>query len=105
MRLNWKYIYPIPPPRIGNNVYIGPGAVIDGDIEIADGIAIGANSFVNKSFTEPEITIAGCPAKEISDKGSQKCWLRFTEILRKKKPEANIEKARSIAGDLEQYFL
>ena len=58
-------------PRIGNNVYIGPGAKIFGDIEIADGIAIGANAVVNKSFLEPNIDIAGVPAKKIGDKGSR----------------------------------
>jgi serine O-acetyltransferase len=57
-------------PRIGNNVYIGPGARIFGDIEIADGIAVGANSVVNRSFLEPGITIAGIPARKVSDKGS-----------------------------------
>lgn len=57
-------------PKIGNNVYIGPGVKIFGDIEIADNIAIGANSVVNKSFLEPGITIAGVPAKKISNKGS-----------------------------------
>jgi serine O-acetyltransferase len=74
--------YPAPAPRIGNNVFIGPGAVIDGDIEIADGIAIGANSYVNKSFLDSGITLAGCPARKISDKGSKDCWFRATEILR-----------------------
>lgn len=58
-------------PKIGNNVYIGPGAKIFGDIVIADGIAIGANSVVNKSFTEPNIGIAGAPAKKINDRGSE----------------------------------
>jgi serine O-acetyltransferase len=58
-------------PKIGDNVYIGPGAKIFGPIEIADGVAIGANAVVNKSFTEPNITIAGVPAKKISDKGSE----------------------------------
>jgi serine O-acetyltransferase len=58
-------------PKIGNNVYIGPGAKIFGEIEIADNIAIGANAVVNKSFLEPGITIAGVPAKKISDKGSE----------------------------------
>jgi serine O-acetyltransferase len=57
-------------PKIGNNVYIGPGAKIFGDITIADDIAIGANAVVNRSFLEPGITIAGVPAKKISDKGS-----------------------------------
>jgi len=69
-------------PRIGKNVFIGTGAVIAGDIEIADGIAIGANSFVNKSFTEPDITIAGSPAKKVSDKGSKHCWWRATDRLK-----------------------
>ncbi|MEL4305933.1 serine acetyltransferase [Methanococcoides sp. LMO-2] len=58
-------------PRIGNNVYIGPGAKLFGDIEIADGIAIGANSVVNKSFLGTNISIAGVPARKISDKGSE----------------------------------
>lgn len=58
-------------PVIGNNVYIGPGVKIFGDIVIADDIAIGANAVVNKSFLEPGISIAGIPAKKISDKGSK----------------------------------
>lgn len=82
--------YPADPPRIGNNVFIGPGAVIDGQIEIADGIAVGANSYVNKSFKEHEITIAGCPARKISDNGSRKCWFRATEILRERATEAQV---------------
>ena len=49
-------------PRIGNNVDIGFGAVLIGDIEIADDIKIGANAVVNKSFLEKGITIAGVPA-------------------------------------------
>lgn len=59
-------------PKIENNVYIGSGAKIFGDIEIADGIAIGANSVVNNLFTEPNIGIAGSPAQKINDKGSEK---------------------------------
>jgi serine O-acetyltransferase len=71
-------------PSIGNNVFIGVGAVIVGRITIADGIAIGANSYVNESFLEPNITIAGCPAKKVSSKGSENLWIRATEILRAK---------------------
>jgi len=58
-------------PVIGDNVYIGPGAKIFGDIRIADGIAIGANSVVNRSFEEPGISIAGVPARKIGDKGNR----------------------------------
>ena len=50
-------------PKIGNNVYIGPGAIIFGDITIADNISIGANATVNKSFYESNVVIAGTPAK------------------------------------------
>jgi serine O-acetyltransferase len=57
-------------PQIGNNAYIGPGAKIFGDIVIADDIAIGANSVVNKSFHEKGISIAGVPARKINSKGS-----------------------------------
>ncbi len=70
-------------PRIGDNVYIGPGAKIFGQIEISDGIAIGANSVVNKSFLEPDISIAGVPAKKISDRGSGGMLIKATEKLSK----------------------
>lgn len=56
-------------PHIGDNVYIAPGVKIYGRIDIASGIIIGANSVVNKSFTEENICIAGIPARKISDKG------------------------------------
>jgi serine O-acetyltransferase len=68
-------------PKIGNNVFIGPGVNIFGDISIADDIAIGANSCVNKTFTEPCITIAGIPAKKISDKGSFGLLFKATNIM------------------------
>jgi serine O-acetyltransferase len=58
-------------PRIGNRVYIAPGAKIYGDIEIADDVAIGANAVVNRSFTDPGITIAGVPARKIGEGGSK----------------------------------
>lgn len=69
-------------PVIGNNVYIGPGVKIFGDIFIADDIAIGANAVVNKSFSEPAITIAGIPAKKISDKGSSELIINATAMLK-----------------------
>ncbi len=52
-------------PIIGNNVYIGPGAKIYGNIKIADNCAIGANASVNKTFDEVGMLIAGVPAKTI----------------------------------------
>jgi serine O-acetyltransferase len=61
-------------PTIGDNVFIGPGARVLGDITIADGIVIGANSVVTKSFYETNITIAGAPARKISDYGTDVQW-------------------------------
>jgi serine O-acetyltransferase len=58
-------------PTIGNNVFIGPNTTIVGKIEIADDIAIGANSYVSASFTERGITIAGAPARKINTRGSK----------------------------------
>ncbi len=54
-------------PKIGNNCYIAPGVVIFGEITIADNVAIGANAVVNKSITEPNISVAGAPAKKIGE--------------------------------------
>ena len=58
-------------PSIGNNVYIGTGARILGNITIADNVVIGANAVVTKSITESGITVAGIPAKKINDVGSE----------------------------------
>ncbi len=56
-------------PRIGDNVFIGSGAKIIGDISIADNVQIGANAVVVKSITE-QGTYGGIPAKKISDNSS-----------------------------------
>ena len=50
-------------PQIGDDVYIGPGAKIIGDIIIADGVIIGANAVVCKSIDFPNTVWAGVPAK------------------------------------------
>lgn len=57
-------------PKLGNNIFIGSGAKIIGNINIPDDVAIGANSVVVKDVNESGITIAGVPAKKISDKNS-----------------------------------
>lgn len=55
-------------PTVGDNVDIGVGAKLLGPITIADGIRIGANAVVLSSFTEPGITIAGIPARQVGKK-------------------------------------
>ena len=58
-------------PKIGNNVYIGPGAKLFGNICIADNIAVGANAVVNRSFEDKGVSIGGIPAKIISHRGTE----------------------------------
>lgn len=57
-------------PKIGDNVYIGPGAKLYGPIVIGNNCVIGANAVVTKSFPQDNVTIAGVPAKVISQVGS-----------------------------------
>lgn len=65
-------------PTIGNNCYIGPGAKIFGKIKIGDNVAIGANVVVNKDFPDG-VTIAGVPAKIVSNKGTWEAYKRFRQ--------------------------
>jgi serine O-acetyltransferase len=52
-------------PKIGNNVSLGVGAKVIGNVEIADNIKIGAGAVVVHSFNEPNITIGGVPARKL----------------------------------------
>jgi serine O-acetyltransferase len=56
-------------PILDDGVVVGVGAVILGDIYLAKNIAVGANAVVNKTFEEENISIAGVPAKKISNNG------------------------------------
>ena len=56
-------------PQFGNNVYIGPGAKIYGEISIGNDVAIGANAVVNKDV-EDHVAVAGVPAHIINHKGT-----------------------------------
>ena len=56
-------------PVIGDDVWIGPGAKIFGPITVGDGVAIGANAVVN-SDVPAGVTVAGIPARIVSDSGS-----------------------------------
>lgn len=57
-------------PIIGDNIFIGSGARVIGNIKIANDIAIGANAVVTKDFEESGITIAGVPAQKVSNNNS-----------------------------------
>lgn len=55
---------------IGDNCFIGSGAKIIGKVELANNVAIGAGAVVVKSFKENNVSLAGVPAKIISNNGS-----------------------------------
>jgi serine O-acetyltransferase len=55
-----KRIYPI----LGNNIYIGSGAKIIGDVTIGNNVTIGANAVVVKDVPS-NVTVGGVPAKII----------------------------------------
>lgn len=54
-------------PVIGDNVTLGIGSTVVGNVSLADGITVGAGAVVTKSFYEPGIKIAGVPARKISE--------------------------------------
>lgn len=49
-------------PRIGDNLDVGIGAKIIGDIELGNHVTIGANAVVTRSFPEDGIILLGIPA-------------------------------------------
>lgn len=58
------------PVSIGDNVYIGPGAKIIGNIKVGNNVVIGANSVVTKDIPD-NVTVFGVPARVVSQEGSQ----------------------------------
>jgi len=64
-------------PQIGDNVYIGPGAVVAGAITVGTGSAIGANSVVLDDVPAG-VTVAGAPARVVSTKGAI-AWVNLTD--------------------------
>lgn len=61
-------------PTLGNNVFIGAGAIIIGGITIGNNTVIGANAVVTKNVPDNAI-VAGIPAKILSYNGAEiKLW-------------------------------
>ena len=65
-------------PQIGDNVYIGPGAILFGNINITNNVTIGANATVNKDCSEEYCVLAGSPAKIV--KTGMPNWLEFNKV-------------------------
>ena len=58
-------------PRLGDDVELGYGSVIIGDVRIADHCIVGANAVVNRSFEEAGSTVVGVPARKIDRQGKK----------------------------------
>ena len=56
-------------PVLGSRVYVGPGAVLFGPIEVGDDAAVGANAVVTKSIPKRAV-VAGAPARVTGNRGS-----------------------------------
>ena len=52
-------------PVVGSGVDIGAGAILIGDVRIADGCVIGAGAVVTRSFETPGAVLAGVPARPL----------------------------------------
>lgn len=62
-------------PTLGNNIVVGVGAKILGDIVIGDNVKIGANSVVLESVP-PDATVVGVPGRVVKQGGK-----RLTETM------------------------
>ncbi|MCJ8504806.1 hypothetical protein MRU69_07970 [Kocuria flava] len=57
-------------PTLGDHVYISPGAVLYGPINVGSRVVIGANAVVGKDISE-DLTVGGAPARIISTRNSR----------------------------------
>ena len=56
-------------PVLGDDVFVGPGAVVTGPVRIGDRSQVGANSVVTRSFPA-DVVVAGAPARVIRELGA-----------------------------------
>ena len=57
-------------PYLGDDIVLGVGSTVLGNVRIANGVAIGAGAVVNKDVLEEGIAVAGVPAHKISNNGT-----------------------------------
>lgn len=60
-------------PVLGDNVYVGTGSVIFGEITIGDNVIIGSNTLINKDIPA-NTTVVGNPFKIIATDRHKKYW-------------------------------
>lgn len=78
-------------PRIGNDVWIGPGATITGDITIGDGVTISAGAVVSKSIPARAL-VAGNPGRVISTEYDNSAMLNY-RVRRPARPSDAVDRA------------
>jgi len=83
-------------PTVGNDVVIGAGAIILGNITIGDNSRIGAGSVVVKSVP-PNATAVGVPAKVVSING-----VRVEPLEHHKIPDPQLEMFRQFQAELDE---
>lgn len=83
--------------EIGNDVWIGAGAVILSGVKIGDGVIVGANAVVTKDVL-PYSIVGGNPAKTIKKRFSES---KIEELLNQKWWDWSIEEIKKKAS----YFL
>ena len=63
-------------PRIGDNVWVGPGATISGAISIGDGVTISAGTVISKSVPDGAL-VAGNPGRVIQRDYDNRSMMTF----------------------------
>jgi serine O-acetyltransferase len=56
-------------PTLGDRVWVGPGAVIAGDVTVSDDASVGANSLLVRDVP-PRGVVIGVPTRLVSRRGS-----------------------------------
>jgi serine acetyltransferase len=74
-------------PRIGDDVWIGPGATITGDIRIGDGATISAGSVVSRSVPDRAL-VAGNPGRVIQTDYDNSAMLNYRVRRPAREPDA-----------------
>lgn len=85
-------------PTLGNNIVVGVGAKVLGDIVIGDNVKIGANSVVLESVP-PDSTVVGVPGRVVKQGGKRLSEAMLDHIHL---PDPVAERLERIEKDLEE---